>query len=101
MVGLILMHLFPGTIPEATHVAPAYIIKYNKFIDNIVERFNRKLKSFDPVNIRLDGPPNNGNGNKNSNKNNRPKNKPRESPESRNNNSNNNNTQKQQPIEAR
>ncbi|KAL1116004.1 hypothetical protein AAG570_005499, partial [Ranatra chinensis] len=49
---------------------PAYIVKYNKFVDNILERINKILrKSYDPVNVRLqtvpaNPPPQNGNKNK-------------------------------------
>ncbi|GLH01592.1 Uncharacterized protein GBIM_07695, partial [Gryllus bimaculatus] len=47
-------------------VPPIYISKYNRFVDNILERINHLLrKSYDPVNVRL----NNMNGQQQKNKN--------------------------------
>jgi methylglutaconyl-CoA hydratase len=39
---------------DAEMAPPAYIAKYNRFVDNILERINKILrKSYDPVNVRL------------------------------------------------
>nr|XP_018915866.1 PREDICTED: acidic repeat-containing protein-like isoform X2 [Bemisia tabaci] len=43
--------------PGGETVAPAYIAKYNRFIDTILMRVNKILKkSYDPVNVRLQSP---------------------------------------------
>lgn len=41
----------PVTLP------PSYIVKYNRFVDNILGRINKILrKNYDPVNVRLQTP---------------------------------------------
>ncbi|KAJ4432764.1 hypothetical protein ANN_21403, partial [Periplaneta americana] len=59
-------------------VPPVYITKYNRFVDNIMERINRILrKNYDPVNVRLHNNNNNNSNNNNNNNNNKKKNKNR------------------------
>ncbi|KAF6198773.1 hypothetical protein GE061_006795 [Apolygus lucorum] len=43
-----------GSLDEADIAPPAYITKYNKFVDSILDRVNKILRrSYDPVNVRL------------------------------------------------
>ena len=45
---------FTGSVSDAEMAPPAYIAKYNRFVDNILERINKILRrSYDPVNVRL------------------------------------------------
>lgn len=59
-------------------VPPVYITKYNRFVDNILERINKILrKNYEPVNVRLHNNNNNKKKNTNKNNNNKKKNKNR------------------------
>lgn len=47
-----------GALSEATTKKPSvpaiYIVKYNRFVDNIIEKMNDILRrSYDPVNVKL------------------------------------------------
>lgn len=43
-----------GSLNEADMAPPAYIKKYNKFVDSILDRVNKILRrAYDPVNVRL------------------------------------------------
>lgn len=43
-----------GNDEYATRNAALYIAKYNRFVDNILDRINKVLKkSYDPVSVRL------------------------------------------------
>ncbi|XP_014294238.1 germ cell nuclear acidic protein [Halyomorpha halys] len=42
------------SLNDADVAPPAYIVKYNRFVDTILDRINKILrKSYDPVNVRL------------------------------------------------
>lgn len=44
--------------PNPVTLPPSYVAKYNRFVDNILGRINKILrKNYDPVNVRLQTPP--------------------------------------------
>lgn len=54
-----IIHLYTGALSDEPDKKPAqvpaiYITKYNRFIDNILDKMNDILrKSYDPVNVKL------------------------------------------------